>query len=376
MGSLKRRLEGQVCREKSGARSCAAWSRRSHPPARQDYHPAHNAPAGSYADATGQVGDDTLENGSDTLVYHTDTLPLGLRAYGTLTRRLRGSSRLRGSARRRLIKIVRVASACRRIPRRSHRAATPRRHHSGNRLTHRTGSGDGGGEGDDGDVATTDLIIPAGAVRVPRAPRSLASLCRYCSRCGVMPRPTKRTPLIPPHDSAAEAAVLGVALLETAAVSRVVERLRPTDFFTDATSHRSDGRAPCCNLSRLPMEFVDTTLRQIWDQSVLRSRIGARKPERVGTKCVSYSAVSLRWTVASQMAWDRFGQTASFRSAVKSAAHESASSGTLDPTLRRGRITLRHLRLAFVPTQPPLRRAANRDDVRPPHSNRTLASSS
>jgi hypothetical protein len=172
MGSLKRRLEGQVCREKSGARSCAAWSRRSHPPARQDYHPAHNAPAGSYADATGLVGDDTLENGSDTLVYHTDTLPLGLRAYGTLTRRLRGSSRLRGSARRRLIKIVRVASACRRIPRRSHRAATPpRRHHSGNRLTHRTASRDGGGEGCDGENSSSSLfVIWTLALAVPHSP--------------------------------------------------------------------------------------------------------------------------------------------------------------------------------------------------------------
>ena len=165
MGSLKRRLEDQVCREKSSARLCAAWSRRSHPPARQDYHPADHAPAGSYADATGLVGDDTLENGSDTLVYHTDTIPLGLRAYW----RLRG---LRGSARRRLITMVRVASARRRIPRRSYRVATPRRrHHSGNRLTHRTASRDGGGEGCDGENSSSSLfVIWTLALAVPHSP--------------------------------------------------------------------------------------------------------------------------------------------------------------------------------------------------------------
>jgi len=143
MGSVTRQREDQVCREKSSARSRAAWSDRSHPPARQDC-----LEASCDTPSSEQIGDDILEPpANEVLTYYTDVVPLSLTRNRLVRRFLRKSRKPWITVIRRDRAHARRGLVCR------------RRRRTSSRSTDRTASGDGGGEGGDGEGSSSPLSV-------------------------------------------------------------------------------------------------------------------------------------------------------------------------------------------------------------------------
>jgi len=195
MGSLKQRLEDQVCREKSSARRCAAWSHRSHPPARQNSLKALSgaAPSDRNCDRAQPSNEKPVKlqqahrmralalaalRSEASFIHTHDGNCDG--AGKSITSRLSMISRLamkrmvvwpaqcaqpnRQRVTVRIRRTVRRAVQCPAIPRFAHRERS--------RSTDRTASGDSGGEGGDGEgalPAEARLGTPTlrGALRLP-----------------------------------------------------------------------------------------------------------------------------------------------------------------------------------------------------------------